>query len=229
MNNKRDEVWYCVNSKGHKIPPYGDSYPVTKPIKGFERFTNTIGAIVGISIIIMCLFALFSFSSGPIKTQCGEEIGSFNIVPVYYNDGYASCGDRHWSSDGSYSYGLKWQCVEYVRRYYHDYLNHKMPNRWGNASDYFRLNIPSGEMNTERNLIQYHNGDTKPKVNDILIWGAGTGGYGHVAIVTAVFSDGIKVISQNIGKNCDEFIKVKPNKYGKYIIYGYCNGILRIE
>ena len=24
MKDKRDEVWYCVNSKGHKIPPYGN-------------------------------------------------------------------------------------------------------------------------------------------------------------------------------------------------------------
>tara|TARA_R110002012_G_scaffold1863_1_gene8955 strand:+ start:511 stop:1197 length:687 start_codon:yes stop_codon:yes gene_type:complete len=227
MKHKRDEVWYCVNSKGHKIPPYGDSYPVKKPKKGFERFLDVMGWMVGMTLIIFCLMALFSFTP---KLECGEEIGAFNNVPVYYNDGYASCGDRNWSSDGTYSYGLKWQCVEFVRRYYYEALNHKMPNRWGNASDYFRLQTPSGEMNTERNLVQYHNGDTKPKVNDILVWGAGTGGYGHVAIITAVLSDGVKVIGQNTGRYCNDWIKVKQNKDGKYVIdKGWCSGILRIK
>ena len=128
---------------------------------------------------------------------------------------------------GSYSYGLKWQCVEYVRRYYYDALNHRMPNRWGNASDYFRYSLPSGTINIERNLVQYHNGDTKPQVNDILVWAHG---YGHVAIVTEVLSDGVKVIGQNTGKHCNDFIKVKLNKHGKYIIdKDWCSGLLRIK
>lgn len=204
-------------------------YPVPKPKheSRLEKICGFIGFTVGCMLIVACLIALFS--SFTIKLECGEEIGSFNNVPVYYNDGFESCGDRNWSSDGSYSYGMKWQCVEFVRRYYYDALKHKMPNRWGHASDYFRLSIPSGNMNTERNLIQYHNGDTKPKVNDILVWGAGTGGYGHVAIVTTVLSDGVKVIGQNTGRYCNDWVKVKQ-KEGKYIIdKGYCSGILRLQ
>ena len=212
--------------KGQKIPPYGDSYHVPKPKGGFERFADILGTIIGLVLVGIILFALFSFTP---KINCGEQIGSYNNIPVYYNDGFNSCSDRNWSEDGSYSYGMKWQCVEFIRRYYYDALNHKMPNRWGNAADYFRLQIPSGELNTERNLIQYHNGDTKPQVNDILVWGAGSGGYGHVAVVTAVVTDGIKVIGQNTGKYCNTFIKVKE-KDGKYVIdKGYCDGILRIK
>jgi len=61
------------------------------------------------------------------------------------------------------------------------------------------------------------------------VWGASTGGYGHVAIVTAVMSDGIKIIGQNTGKYCNNFLKLKE-KDGKYIIdKGYCDGILRIR
>ena len=124
-----------------------------------------IGWMVGMAMIIAIILAMCSFAP---NLECGEEIGAFNNVSAYYNDGYHSCSDRNWSEDGSYSYGMKWQCVEFVRRYYYEALNHKMPNRWGNAADYFRYNIPSGEMNTERNLTQYYNGDMKPKVNDIL-------------------------------------------------------------
>ena len=31
MSNNNNEVWYCVNSKGHKIPPYQTTYHVPKP------------------------------------------------------------------------------------------------------------------------------------------------------------------------------------------------------
>lgn len=226
MKRKTDEVWYCENSKGHKIPPYGDSYHVPKPKPRFERILNIIGTMIGLTLAGFILLTLFSFTT---KIDCGEQIGSYNTIPVYYNDGFHSCDNRHWSEDGEYMYGMKWQCVEFVRRYYYDYFGHAMPNRWGNAADYFRLQIPSGELNTERNLIQYHNGDTKPQVNDILVWGASTGGYGHVAIVTAVMSDGVKIIGQNTGKYCNNFLKLKEQD-GKYIIdKGRCDGILRIR
>ena len=60
MSNKKDEVWYCVNSKGHKIAPYGDSYPVTKPKNRFERVLNFIGVVIGIIIVIAITSALSS-------------------------------------------------------------------------------------------------------------------------------------------------------------------------
>ena len=55
------------------------------------------------------------------EVKCGDSIGSHNGIAAYYNDGFNSCGSgRHMSADG-YSYGFKWQCVEYIRRYYKDY------------------------------------------------------------------------------------------------------------
>tara|TARA_R100000900_G_scaffold108929_3_gene84570 strand:+ start:478 stop:798 length:321 start_codon:yes stop_codon:yes gene_type:complete len=63
MSNKRDEVWYCENSKGHKIPPYGDSYPVAKPKNRFERILNVIGVAIGILLFVAILSALLSSCS----------------------------------------------------------------------------------------------------------------------------------------------------------------------
>tara|TARA_B110000240_G_C13365985_1_gene396138 strand:- start:132 stop:788 length:657 start_codon:yes stop_codon:yes gene_type:complete len=152
--------------------------------------------------------------------DCGDSIGSLNDVTVYLNSGgIMSCdGVRNLNPDG-YSYGIKWQCVEFVRRYYYDYLDHKMPNRYGHASDYFRRAIPSGSMNSERNLLQYHNGDIRPQKNDILVW-AGT--YGHVAIVINVTDTTVSTIAQNVGENCIEDLSLNENT-----ISGGCVGFLR--
>ena len=201
---------------------------------------------LGVILICLSLFAIYFliqqnfFSNSPTSSaeiknalaqsdalsieNCGDSLGSFNDVTAYYNaGGINSCGNRHWSSDSSYSYGFKWQCVEYVRRYYYDYLNHKMPDRWGNASDYFRANIPSGSMNTERDLVQYHNGNIRPQVNDLLVFQYMAGGLGHVSIVTNVTDSTVSTIAQNIGKDCANIRSLDENKIG-----GGCSGFLRL-
>jgi len=156
-------------------------------------------------------------------TNCGDSLGSFNGVPAYYNSGgINSCGNRHWSSDGAYSYGFKWQCVEFIRRYYYSALNHKMPNRWGNASNYFIEDIPSGSMNTERGLVQYHNGSIMPQVNDLLVFQNMAGGLGHVSIVTNVTDSTVSTIAQNIGVGCINSLSLDGNT-----ISGGCAGFLR--
>ena len=157
-------------------------------------------------------------------TNCGDSLGSFNGVTAYYNSGgINSCGNRHWSSDGAYSYGFKWQCVEFIRRYYYSALNHKMPNRWGNASNYFIEDIPSGSMNIERGLVQYHNGSIMPQVNDLLVFQNMAGGLGHVSIVTNVTDSKISTIAQNIGKDCANMRCLDGNQ-----IEGGCSGFLRL-
>jgi hypothetical protein len=154
-------------------------------------------------------------------TDCGDSIGSLNGVIVYFNSGgIMSCdGERNLSVNG-YSYGIKWQCVEFVRRYYYDYLDHEMPSRNGHASHYFRDAIASGSINSERNLLQYHNGDIRPQKNDILVW---PGAYGHVSIVTNVTDSTVSTIAQNIGRDCIDILSLDVNRIG-----GGCSGFLRL-
>ena len=195
-------------------------------------------------VISVCAFIYYNYSGGEAATEavptdtkgivtdlaslsiknCGDSLGSFNGVTAYYNSGgINSCGNRHWSSDGAYSFGFKWQCVEFIRRYYYEALNHKIPNRWGNASDYFIENIPSGSMNTERDLVQYHNGNMRPQVNDLLVFQYMAGGLGHVSIVTNVTDSTVSTIAQNIGKDCANILSLDENKIG-----GGCSGFLRL-
>ena len=160
------------------------------------------------------------------EIKCGDSIGSHNGITAYYNDGFNSCGSgRHMSSDG-YSYGFKWQCVEYVRRYYKDYYNHEM-SRWGNASDYFRNNLAHGAINTERNLTQYKNGNTeKPKEGDILVFQNIAPPYGHVRIVTNVSGNTINVIEQNTGTSCYSTLSLSQSGQN-WTISDDCTGFLR--
>lgn len=132
--------------------------------------------------------------------EVGDAVDSLNGVRVFYNGAVANTGERHLAADG-YNYGLRWQCVEFVKRYYYDALKHKMPNSYGHAKDFFNAQLADGALNTDRNLLQYTNGSkTLPQVNDLLVFGAVPfNQYGHVAIVAKADSSQIELIQQNPG------------------------------
>ena len=54
------------------------------------------------------------------------------------------------------------------------------------AKDFFNPAIADGQLNTQRNLLQFTNGSkSQPKVNDILVLDKSrTNSYGHVAIIS---------------------------------------------
>ena len=170
-----------------------------------------------------------SYESPLSSTDCGAVLLTHNDVSVISNGfGVSSCdGGRNLDNDG-YSYGIKWQCVEFVRRYYKDHLNHSMPNKYGNAVDYFRQGIPHGGRNTERDLIQYYNGKTeKPKPDDLLVCPNMAGGLGHVAIIKSVTESEVHIIQQNSFPS----IRAIPlsNSEERWTIEEDCIGFLRKE
>lgn len=150
----------------------------------------------------------------------GEEIDDFNGVSVYYNDGVGTVIGRNTTSDG-YNLGLKYQCVEFVKRYYYEHLNHKMPESYGHAKDFFDKSLTDGQRNAARNLTQYKNpSKSKPKVDDLLIFDkTAFNPYGHVAIVSKVSGNQIEIIQQNPGPfgKSRETIRLK-NKNGNWEI-----------
>ena len=68
--------------------------------------------------------------------EAGDSLDAFNGVVVYYNQSFSNVSGRNTSDDG-YNLGLKYQCVEFVKRYYYEYYHHKMLNSWGYAKDFF--------------------------------------------------------------------------------------------
>lgn len=141
--------------------------------------------------------------------QFGDAVDSLHGVKVYYNGSVGNVEGRNVSEDG-YNIGLKYQCVEFVKRYYFEYYEHKMPNSYGHAKDFYNTQLADGAFNPDRNLVQYKNpSKTKPKVGDLLIFDGNIWNkYGHVAIVSKVEHDNIEIIQQNPGPNASSRINI---------------------
>lgn len=162
-----------------------------------KRFTYLFIGLFLLSFVGLWAFYKFDLNN---KYSVGQKIDSLNGVYVFYNGGIGNVSGRNTTSDG-YNLGLKYQCVEFVKRYYFEHLNHKMPDSYGHAKDFYNKNLSDGHKNKQRNLIQYSNpSKTKPKVDDLLIFqGTIINKYGHVAIISNVSKDKIEIIQQNPG------------------------------
>jgi len=167
----------------------------------------TILFIVFITAFIGCKNN-HSFNSDDI----GEPIDSLNNVLVYYNGNMSHVSGRNVTTDG-YNLGLKYQCVEFVKRYFYEYLHHKMPNSYGHAKDFFNNSIKDGAINKQRNLTQYKNpSSSKPRVNDLVVFSGTTfNKFGHVAIISEATENSIEVIQQNVGAKTRASFKLKKN------------------
>lgn len=130
----------------------------------------------------------------------GDIVDEFNQVKVYYNGGVGTSVGRNVAADG-YNLGIKYQCVEFVKRYYFERFGHEMPDAFGNAKDFFDASVPDGDLNMKRALRQFQNGSSvPPRPEDILVLGPWLfNPYGHVAIVAGVDDTAIEIVQQNPG------------------------------
>lgn len=164
-----------------------------------------------IVIVSLCVLAcLLWFASTMI---IGAELDSHNGVTVHYNGmNIAQNHGKHFAHDGYY-YGRKWQCVEFVKRYYYEHLNHSMPDGWGNAKDFFDPDIGDGKLNRKRGLKQYTNGGASmPLADDLIVLTQGK--YGHVAIVTEVGNDYVEIVQQNVFLSTRKRLPLKDSQVG---------------
>jgi surface antigen len=186
--------------------------------------------LLNIPAVISCDRLHRKWNARPLTV--GDKVDSLNGVFVYYNNEVGNVLGRNTTADG-YNLGLKYQCVEFVKRYYLEHLNHKMPDNYGHAKDFFEKNIADGEMSKRRNLIQYTNpSSSKPKVGDLLVFdGTVFNKYGHVAIISKVTDSKIEIIQQNPGPNgpSRETFKLKHIKEKWKIVSDKALGWLRKE
>jgi len=156
------------------------------------------------------------------KVDYGYYVGEFSSVEAKSNGstGYVS---NEYNSYNDYNTGMKWQCVEYVNRYYLQIYSKQIRIAGRNANDYY-------QNATERGLVAYPNdGSEPPQVGDIIV--SEYGSTGHVAIVREVNADKIYVIQQNYCENAGDnkypLIRsgnhVYPfgGKTGKYTVKGW--------
>ena len=177
--------------------------------------------------LLIGLIVLLYFSNKVLKKvnfnsnyEVGQGIDSLHNVIVHYNGGVGNVEERN-TVEG-YNIGLKYQCVEFVKRYYFEYLNHKMPDSYGHAISFFDPTLKDGAINKQRNLTQYTNpSQLQPKVSDLIIMNKTTfNKYGHVAIVSKVDKNKIEIIQQNPGpfKPSRLAFNLEKNQEGKWQI-----------
>jgi glutathionylspermidine amidase/synthetase len=155
--------------------------------------------ILLIILIIVLAIIVYNFASRAYKF--GDKIGTFDGVIVYSNQRDETNLSEPNYHNGVYT-GLKWQCVEFVRRY----LQVKQGVTFSDVDSAFE--IPNAQFTTlNGQTIQMTN---ELKVGSIIVWPKGyekTSQDGHVAIVSSVTPSGITVVEQN-------YI---DNKFGRFI------------
>lgn len=188
--------------------------PKPEPKKPFKINFNwkPFALLAGVIVVIY----LSTRTSAP--PEVGEPIMEYNGVPVYYNgDDFLEGHGNNYSED-NYYYGQKWQCVEFVKRYMHVRHRHKMPNPFGNAVHFYKPELRNGQLNVDRGMLQFHNGDgVAPQAEDIMVF-ADTE-HGHVAIVAETGPDYVEIIQQNIYEKPRERLEMVV-KDGKFYVSG---------
>ena len=140
----------------------------------------------------------------PFGTELGRSQGSV----VSYSSDYDSADEVQYPNRSAYrSYvdgiymGYKWQCVEFARRWL--YINKGyIFNDVSMAYEIFKLRSVRDISNkVELPLNAFKNGSVRhPEPGCLLIWDEG-GEFeetGHVAIITEVFADKIRIVEQNM-------------------------------
>jgi hypothetical protein len=170
-------------------------HPLTKKLHLI--YLLMIGGFMAIAIVLL---KTLPASASSVQETSGSVVDSLNGIPVYYNGEINSVIASHITNDG-YNLGLKWQCVEFVKRYYYYHLHHAMPESGGHAKDFFDKSLPDASYNYARELVQYANPSLKkPAVDDIIVFDGHLGNkYGHIAIISFVGEDVIEIIQQNPG------------------------------
>ena len=152
--------------------------------------------------LLYCSYSAATRLNWSSEFEVGQPIDSLDGVAVYFNGGVNNVVERNLSQDG-YNLGLKYQCVEFVKRYYYEHFNHRMPDSYGHARDFFNAKIANGKLNSQRNLFQYTNGKGElPKKGDLLVLAPTIlNRFGHVSIVSEVDAQAmsVEVIQQNPG------------------------------
>jgi hypothetical protein len=174
---------------------------------------------IGCGILLTAVLLLF-FD----RVFLGYKLDSYKGVPIFYNGIFMFLGyGKHYSPNGYY-FGPKWQCVEFIKRFYYQYYRHEMSNTMGRAIHYFNSELADGSLNSERNMIQYRNGsNVLPKEDDLLVFS----NFSHVALISKVYKDKVEIIQQNQFLRSRKFLKmeIRNNQYflgdGKDTVAGW--------
>lgn len=151
-------------------------------------------------------------------------IASSNVIA------YSNGNDSYYSNENSYLYGvymgLKWQCVEYARRWTFLRKSSIFESVEG-ANDMWTQLTHVQRYLDEKNfpLKKHANGNQNPPTNEsYLIYPIQRDmPFGHVAVIVDVLPNAIRIAEQNF------YFNYWPKNYSREIPYRYKNGLYYIE
>lgn len=155
---------------------------------------KSIGAYLAL-VILGIAWWLLPPPSPP--AQVGQVRDSWQGVTIHNNGPLVQDTYGKSLAEDGYVYGWKYQCVEFIKRYYDLRYHHRMPDGQGNALDLWSKTVPDGGLNRSRGLIQFNVPSTyQPKADDILIYHFPP--HGHVSLVMRVSGDTVFTLQQNV-------------------------------
>ncbi len=166
------------------------------------------------------LIGLLFLSFTSTKPNVGDVIDQLDGVSIFYNGDIENVFGRNVTETG-YNLGLKYQCVEFIKRYYYEHYGHEMPYTYGHAKDFYdwRINNDWRVFNEKRGLYQYRNGNYAiPKKGDILVFARDKyNPYGHIGIIAEVGDQHVEIVQQNYGYETRTIFRL-ANLHEKYYI-----------
>lgn len=160
-------------------------------------------------------------------THFGKKLGTYKEV-VGYSNCNPDCESDEWNiiklKEQAVKTGMKWQCVEYARRWYVTRLGYTFASI-DHAYQIWDLNTAI-QLATqhETRWLKFYNGKTieKPSANDLLIYNTKQGVHGHVSVITEVKQNQILIAEQNYANaswkhnNYARSISLIKNQKGQY-------------
>lgn len=191
------------------------------------------------TFFILSYFLISACSSAPPKKACEEKCKTkFGtcIGQSYQTKAYSNCNEKCVKHEMNFVFlentnrelisGMKWQCVEYARRWL---IENKNVTFADVQYAYSIWDLKSGERvdtNEEVPLFQFENNISKtpPQVGDLLIYSSKIAITGHVAIVAGVDDTSITIAEQNHsndfweGDNYSRRLLTEVDEEGRYRI-----------
>lgn len=167
-------------------------------------------SIVSLSFLSAALLFSHNLNANTLPKTCsktcastfGKKLGE-NKGIIGYSNCNNDCESDEWNiiniGQQAHKTGMKWQCVEYARRWYIKQLGYTFASI-DHAYEIWDLEHAS-KLASETTLkwIKFPNGNTtgKPRVNDLLIYNKQQGIHGHVSVIVKVSNDEVYIAEQN--------------------------------
>lgn len=157
---------------------------------------------------LLFITSTISVQADSCKEQCNSEFGAY-IGESHLTKAYSNCNGECLKNETNFvslkntkeqiPTGLKWQCVEYARRWL---IDNKQITFAGVRFAYQIWDLKFGsdvETNREVPLLKFENkvSKTAPEIGDLLIYSADYAITGHVAVIVGVEANSVTIAEQN--------------------------------